>query len=80
MKDICYEKLKSSDFCVLVTPEHVEPSISLRIRQAIEMKKPVYVWDRRNNKLGSIIDNKKMLQILIDSNILVSKEEHTESY
>lgn len=69
LKDICYEKLKSSDFCVLVTPEHVELSISLRIRQAIEMKKPVYIWDRKNNNFGTTIDNEKMLQILIDSSI-----------
>lgn len=64
-----YEKLKLCDFCVLVTPEHVELSISLRIRQAIEMKKPVYIWDRKNNNFGTTIDNEKMLQILIDSSI-----------
>lgn len=69
LKDMYYEKLKLCDFCVLVTPEHVELSISLRIRQAIEMKKPVYIWDRKNNNFGTTIDNEKILQILIDSSI-----------
>lgn len=69
LKDMYYEKLKLCDFCVLVTPEHVEPSISLRIRQAIEMKKHVYIWDRKNNNFGTTIDNEKMLQILIDNSI-----------
>lgn len=44
LDDMCYEKLSVySDFLVIVTPEHIGKSTSLRIRQAREMNKPVYV-------------------------------------
>lgn len=45
LDDMCYEKLLVCDLCVVVTPEHIGKSTSNRIRQAISMNKPVYVWE-----------------------------------
>lgn len=44
LKDMCYEKLLQADLCVVVTPEHIGKSTSLRIKQAKELHKPVFVW------------------------------------
>lgn len=59
LDDMCYEKLLVCDFCVVVTPEHIGKSTSNRIRQAISMNKPVYVWE--NNGLNGIIKGEKDL-------------------
>lgn len=56
---MCYEKLLVCDFCVVVTPEHIGKSTSNRIRQAISMNKPVYVWE--NDGLNGIIKGEKDL-------------------
>lgn len=69
LNDMCYQKLLVCDFCVLVTPEHVGKSTANRIHQAMELAIPVYVWDYENNKLGYQIENKRMLQKLIDESI-----------
>lgn len=70
LNDMCYEKLKICDLCVLVTPEHVGKSTSNRIRQAFEMGKPVYIWDNKTKYFGELLDEKK-LQELIDASIPV---------
>lgn len=44
LDEMCYEKLKISDLCVVVTPEHIGKSTSLRIRQAFDLKIPVYIF------------------------------------
>lgn len=49
LDDMCYEKLLISDLLVLVTPEHVGKSTTLRIQQARERGIPVYVFE--NNEL-----------------------------
>ena len=59
LDDMCYEKLLVCDFCVVVTPEYIGKSTSNRIRQAISMNKPVYVWE--NNGLNGIIKGEKDL-------------------
>lgn len=48
LNDMCYEKLLVCDICVVVTPEHIGKSTSNRIRQAIDMGKPVYIWSNGN--------------------------------
>ena len=48
--DMCYEKLLISDICVIVTPEHIGKSTQLRIKQAKELNKPVYMLE--NNILS----------------------------
>lgn len=45
LDDMCYEKLIMCDFLVLVTPEHIGKSTTLRIRQANTMGKKVYVLE-----------------------------------
>lgn len=45
LDDMCYEKLLVCDFCVVVTPEHIGKSTTNRIKQAISLGKPVYVWE-----------------------------------
>lgn len=45
LDEMCYQKLLMCDFCVLATPEHVGKSTSLRIRQAREMGKEIYVFE-----------------------------------
>lgn len=49
LDEMCYEKLKISDLCVIVTPEHIGKSTSLRIKQAYDLKIPVYTF--QNDKL-----------------------------
>ena len=44
LDDMCYEKLLVCDICVVVTPEHIGKSTSNRIKQAIDLGKPIYVW------------------------------------
>lgn len=44
LDEMCYEKLKIADLCVIVTPEHIGKSTSLRIRQAFDLKIPVYTF------------------------------------
>lgn len=44
LNDMCYEKLLVCDFCVVVTPEHIGESTTNRIKQALELKKPVHIW------------------------------------
>lgn len=41
---MCYEKLLACDFCVVVTPEHINEKISRRIKQAFGLGKSVYVF------------------------------------
>lgn len=53
LDDMCYEKLLVCDFCVVVTPEHIGKSTVNRIRQAISLEKPIYVWE--NNGLNGRI-------------------------
>lgn len=43
--DMCYQKLLICDFIVIVTPEHIGKSTGNRIKQAIELNKPVYVLE-----------------------------------
>lgn len=64
LDDMCYEKLLVCDFCVVVTPEHIGKSTSNRIRQAINMGKPVYVW--KDNGLNAMIQTEADLQKYID--------------
>lgn len=45
LDDMCYEKLLVCDFCVLVTPEHIGKSTRNRIKQAVRLGKPVYVYE-----------------------------------
>lgn len=45
LDDMCYWKLLFCDFIVIVTPEHIGKSTSNRIKQAIELNKPVYVLE-----------------------------------
>lgn len=45
LNDMCYEKLKVADLCILVTPEHVGKSTTIRIKQAKELGIPVYVLE-----------------------------------
>lgn len=45
LDDMCYEKLLICDFLVLVTPEHIGKSTTLRIEQATTMGKKVYVLE-----------------------------------
>ena len=45
LDDMCYEKLLMCDFLVLVTPEHVGKSTTLRREQANTMGKKVYVLE-----------------------------------
>ena len=52
------------DFCVVVTPEYIGKSTSNRIRQAISMNKPVYVW--KDNGLNGIIRNEEDLKKYIE--------------
>jgi len=58
LDDMCYQKLLVCDICVIVTPEHIGKSTSNRIKQAIELNKPVYVWT--NNNLFLYKDNTKV--------------------
>ena len=51
--DMCYEKLRICDICVIVTPEHIGKSTTQRIQQAKQLNKPVYVFE--NNKLKPYI-------------------------
>lgn len=44
LDDMCYMKLLVCDLCVVCTPEHIEKSTQNRIRQSLELKKPVYLW------------------------------------
>lgn len=44
LDDMCYEKLLICDICVLVTPDHIGKSTSNRIKQALDLGKPVYIW------------------------------------
>ena len=68
LNDMCSEKLKVCDFCVLATPEHVGLSTRARIRQAFELDKPVYVWNRQESKLGHAL-TEDSLQMLIDISV-----------
>lgn len=68
LNDMCSEKLKVCDICVLATPEHVGLSTRARIKQAFELQKPVYVWNTQELKLGSKL-NEDSLQVLIDVSI-----------
>lgn len=43
LDEMCSQKLELCDFLVIVTPEHVGKSTSLRIKQAKAVGKPVYV-------------------------------------
>lgn len=52
--DMCYEKLRICDICVIVTPEHIGKSTTQRIQQAKQLNKPVYVFE--NNKLKPYIE------------------------
>ena len=45
LNDMCYEKLKVCDLCVLVTPEHVGKSTTMRIQQAKDIGIPVYTFN-----------------------------------
>lgn len=45
LDDMCYEKLLMCDFLVLVTPEHIGKSTTLRIKQANTMGKKVYILE-----------------------------------
>lgn len=49
LDDMCYEKLQMCDFLVLVTPEHIGKSTTLRIKQAAVMGKKIYTLE--NDKL-----------------------------
>lgn len=49
LDDMCYEKLLLCDICVLVTPEHVGKSTTMRIAQARTLNRPVYTFE--NGKL-----------------------------
>lgn len=55
--DICYQKLLICDLCVIVTPEHIGESTKKRIRQSIELGKPVYVWKDNEFKLYIDVGN-----------------------
>lgn len=44
LDDMCYEKLLVCDICVVVTPDHIGKSTSNRIKQALDLGKPVYIW------------------------------------
>lgn len=48
--DMCYQKLLLCDFLVIVTPEHIGKSTAMRIEQARELSKPVYVFENGNLK------------------------------
>lgn len=41
---MCSQKLEMCDMLVVVTPEHIGRSTSMRIKQAIELGKKVYFW------------------------------------
>lgn len=45
LDDMCYEKLLVCDICVVVAPEFIGKSTQLRIQQAKELGKPVYLFD-----------------------------------
>lgn len=51
LDDMCYAKLFVCDFCVIVTPEHIGKSTKMRIKQAFDMHRPVYKWDKESNDL-----------------------------
>ena len=57
--DMCYEKLLVCDICVIVTPDHIGKSTSKRIKQAEELNKPVYIYDRNKLKLFKEEENSK---------------------
>ena len=59
LDNMCYEKLLVCDLCVVVTPEHIGKSTTNRIRQAIQLNKPVYIWT--NNGLNEEIKNEEDL-------------------
>ena len=42
--DMCYAKLRVSDLCVIVTPDHIGQSTTRRIWQAESLGIPVFVW------------------------------------
>lgn len=50
LDDMCYQKLLLCDFLVIVTPEHIGKSTSNRIKQAMELNKPVYVLENGDLK------------------------------
>lgn len=52
LDDMCYEKLLVCDICVVVTPDHIGKSTLNRIKQALDLGKPVYIWV--DNALKSI--------------------------
>lgn len=58
INDMCYEKLLVCDLCVVVTPEHIGISTSNRILQALDLGKPVYIWE--NDSLKEYTQNKEI--------------------
>lgn len=54
LDDMCHEKLLVCDICVVVNTEYVGKSTSNRIKQAIELNKPVYVWEDNNLRLYTV--------------------------
>lgn len=43
LDDMCSQKLDMCDILVIVTPEHIVKSTTMRINQAKEMEKPIYM-------------------------------------
>lgn len=57
--DMCYEKLKACDYCVVATPNHIGDSTANRIRQALSMEKPVFVWEIETDECWQIMGIKE---------------------
>lgn len=70
LDDMCYEKLQMCDFLVIVTPEHIGKSTSLRIQQARAMRKPVYVIN--NGELIPFDSNGIRAKIIICDGVIDS--------
>lgn len=64
LDDMCGAKLEVADFCVLVTPDHVGESTTMRILQSIDMGKPVF--ELKDGKLVpySYVDNDQYHRVM----------------
>lgn len=45
LTDMCYEKMLVSDAVCIVTPNHIGESTLLRITQALDLNKQIYIWE-----------------------------------
>lgn len=81
LTDMCEQKCKFCDLCVVVTPDHIGEATMLRIRQAIDMAKPVYVFDEtdpgllRPYEIDGVSQNKPVKVNAEDTHVLIIDED-----